>query len=380
MNHIKTYKVHLKPTRSQARRIDQWIGIGRFVYNLAKETKEYAYKSYRISITKYDMIKQLPSLKQECPWITDMDSQALQAVVERLYTSFDKFYQGGGYPKWAKKGEYKSFLCKKGAITVDQRLKLPKLGNIRFKDTFGLNSDLPIRTVSIKKEFGRYFACITTLHTPICKPECKNMIGIDLGVHHLITTSEGVHIDPSIRYMEYAAHLRVLQRKLSRQKRFGNNWKKTSKQVARLQSKVSNIRRDHLHKATTTIINENQVMVVEDLKVKNMSRSSKGTQEAPGKNVKSKSGLNRSILNSSFGNLISLLDYKASWYGRELILVDPKYTSQTCNNCGMRSPKSRNKTKYKCVHCGHSDHADVNAAKNILEKGILHGRERKAVA
>ena len=111
-----------------------------------------------------------------------------------------------------------------------------------------------------------------------------------------------------------------------------------------------------------------------------MSTSAKGTIEEPGQNVKAKSGLNRSILNSSFGMLKTMMSYKADWYGRTLVEIDPKYTSQTCNCCGAVDKKNRKLELFLCITCGHKDHADVNAAKNILEKGILHKPKRKALA
>jgi putative transposase len=350
------------------------------VYNLAKEVKDYAYAHYGVSISKYDMVKQLPELKKEYPWIADVDAQALQAVVERLYSAYDKFFSGSGYPKWAKKDRYNSFLCKKGEVLNDNRIRLPKLGAIGFKNTWGLDPSLHVRTVTIKKESGSYFACITAdYHVEKLKRVSKS-IGIDLGVHALIATSEGALISPNIRYLDYANRLRLLQRKAARQKKFGSNWKKTKGHIARLHRKITNIRNDQLHKESSRIINENQVIVLEKLKVKNMSKSAAGTIEEPGINVKAKSGLNRSILNSSLGTFKNMLSYKAEWRGRQLILVDPKYTSQTCSNCGHTDADNRKRLKFSCSSCGYKDHADINAAKNILEKGILHEPKRKAVA
>jgi putative transposase len=377
---IITHKVLIKPTRSQVRRIDQWIGTCRFVYNLAKEVKENAYKSYGVSVSKFDMIKQLPDLKKDHVWLQDVDSQAMQAVIERLYLAYDKFYSGSGYPKWAKKNEYNSFLLKKGRFIDAHSIQVPKLGVLKFKATRFIDILEKVRTVTIKKENGHYFACIVMDHEPIRYKAKNEAIGIDLGVTHLISTSTGEYIDCAIRYKDYSNRLSLLQRKLARQKRFGKNWLKTKKEIIKLHSKISNVRLDHLHKVSTRIVNENQVIVLENLKIRNMSRSAKGTLESPGKNVKAKSGLNRSILNSGMGMLRSMLIYKGNWQNREVILVDPKYTSQTCFSCGSVDLKSRNKESFVCTSCGHEAHADTNAAKNILEKGILHRRERKAVA
>ena len=379
MEHVKTFKVVLKPKRAQQARIDQWINTCRCVYNIAKEVKETAYRK-GVTLSKYDLIKMLPDLKKDYYWIKDVDSQALQAVVERLDRSYQNFFNGAGYPNWANRYNYYSFLCKKGHIISTGLLSVPKLGNISFKDTWGLNQSLKIRTVTIKREQGRYFACITA-EVHIEKLLYKNnSIGIDLGVHSLIADSNGQQTGPSIRYEGYCTKLRLLQRKLSRQVKGGSNRKKTKRQIARLHYKISSVRIDHLQKLSSSIINENQVIVMEALKVKNMSKSVRGSLEKPGVNVKAKAGLNRSILNSSFGHLRRLIAYKAEWYGRELILVDPKNTSRTCHCCGHISAKNRKGKSFRCVSCDHRDDADINAAKNILEKGILHRPQGKAVA
>lgn len=377
---MKTFKVHIRPTGSQAKRIDHWIDISRCVYNLAKEVKEYAYHSHRVSISKFDMIKQLPGLKNANPWLKDMDSQALQAVIERLYNAYDRFFEGAGYPQWAKKGIYSSFLCKKGQIVGPGLLQLPKLGVLRFKDTWGLDGSMKIKTVTVKKEGSRYFACITAAYQPMALMERNNTIGVDMGVRYLIATSDGRKIEPSIRYTGYATKLRRLQRKLARQKKFGANWKKTKYQIGKLHIKVANTRKDHLHKVSTRLINENQVIIIEDLKLKNATRSAKGTRETPGTNVKAKSGLNRSMLNAGLGMLTNMLKYKAEWYGREVIQVDPKYTSQMCHACGHVEKQNRHGERFVCKSCGHQAHADINAAKNIWEKGVLPDHQRKAVA
>ena len=377
MKKIVTYKFHLKPTTSQCKRIDRWIGACRYVYNLAKETKEYAYQSQGISLGKFDLIKQLPPLK-DIEWIKDVDAQALQNVMKRLDLSYQKFFDGAGYPKWANKYKYNSFTQSKGRIFDAGILNVPKLGNIKFKDTRGLSQLTKIKTVTIKKEGNRYFASIVCEVNIKPKKQADSVIGIDMGVSNFYATSEGELHDAPMFYKENKKKLRILQRKLARQKKFGSNWNKTKKQIQKLHTKIANSRKDYQQKISTNLINENQVIVIEDLKVKNMTKSAKGNAEEPGKMVKQKSGLNRSILDNAFSSFFTMLEYKADWYGREVIRVNPAYTSQTCNSCGEVSKESRKKQKFKCTSCGHTDNADINAAKNILEKGYLHSRQRRA--
>lgn len=176
------------------------------------------------------------------------------------------------------------------------------------------------------------------------------------------------------------AHLRVEQRSLARKKKFGSNWYKQKQRVEKLHLSVKRSRKDQLHKLSTQLIDNYGVLVLEDLKLKNMTRSAKGSIEEPGKQVKAKSGLNRSILDAGMGMFGTMLEYKAEWYGRTLVKVDTKYTSQECNACGHVDKESRKREKFKCTSCGHEAHADLNAAKNILARASASGSKRKAAA
>lgn len=373
MTKVVTYKFLLMPTTAQKKRIDRWVGACRYVYNLAKETKEEAYRK-GVRLSKFDLHKQLPDLK-DIEWIKDVDAQALQDVVDRLDLSYQKFFKGAGYPKWAKKGQYNSFRFKKGRIVESGIVNVPKLGNIRFKDTRGLDHTAVVKNVIVKSEGGRYYASIVMEREFDLLPASPNVIGVDMGVAHFATTSDGEFVDAPMFFKESSSQLRILQRKLERQKKFGANWKKTKAQVTKLHRKVANQRKDYLQKISTKMISENQAIIVEDLKIKNM------TARAKEKNVKAKSGLNRSMLDMGVYSFFEMLEYKADWYGREVVKVDPKYTSQTCNSCGHVSKDNRkSQSRFVCEKCGHKSNADVNAAQNILEKGVLHIRQREAVA
>ena len=178
---------------------------------------------------------------------------------------------------------------------------------------------------------------------------------------------------PSQTLQQTIAHqlkLARLQRKLAKKTKFSNNWRKIKQKIARVHTKIANIRKDFLHKLSTTISKNHAMVAVEDLKVSNMSRSVKGTIDKPGSNVKSKSGLNKSIPDQGWSMFVDMLEYKLDWNGGILVKVDPKYTSQQCPECQHTSKENRQtQSHFECVSCGYSNNADKVGAINILERG-----------
>jgi putative transposase len=185
------------------------------------------------------------------------------------------------------------------------------------------------------------------------------------------TLSDGNDIKPLNIFRKYEAKTVKLSRHLSRKVRYLNNWKKLKAKLSKHHSKIANVRKDFLHKATTKIANTYQAVVMEDLKVSNMSSSAKGAVDNPGRNVKAKSGLNKSILDQGWYEFKRQLEYKLKWRNGKLIQIDPKYTSQTCSKCGYIHKENRkSQAIFECLACGYKDNADVNAAKNILRVGL----------
>ncbi|MBU6149720.1 MAG: transposase [Verrucomicrobia bacterium] len=197
-----------------------------------------------------------------------------------------------------------------------------------------------------------------------------SMVGIDLGIGHFATLSNGEHISALNRLKKHTNALKRSQRKLSRKKKGRQNCKKHCKKLARKHKKIRNCRKDLLRKASITFSKNEAILVVEKLKIANMSGSAKRNKKEPGRNLKAKAGVNRSILDQGWGELLQYLSYKQKERGGHLIFVDPRYTSQTCNRCGYVDTANRtSQATFKCQSCGHEDHADVNAAKNILAAG-----------
>ena len=380
MEIVKTYKYKLRPTAKQGAIIDQWIHTCRAVYNIALETKIHSWQVYNFSYSKFDLIKQLPELKRDFPWIGQVHSQSLQDVIERMDLAYQFFFKGGGFPKWAARERYRSFAFKQGVHIEGRFVRLPKLGRIKFFKSRQIEGEIK-RTMIIREADG-YYACFTCKldHENQVVPTCRKQVGLDLGVAHFVASSDGLLSDPHQQLKAQLRKLRIEQRSLARKKKFGRNWRKQKERINKLHQKIRRKRSDQQHKLSTMLINEYGRIAVEDLRLRNMTRSAKGTIAEPGNQVKAKSGLNRSILDAGMGSFVNMLEYKADWYGRELVKVDPKYSSQKCSKCGEIDKANRKRGKFFCTSCGHDDHADVNAAKNILARAMASGSKRKALA
>ena len=364
----KTFKYKLKPTRAQVETFEQWIGVCRMIYNLAKETREYAWKAYGVSLSKFDLMKQVTEIRAEYDWISAVPQAATEDTIVRLDTAYQNFFSGRAhYPDWAKKGKYRSFTLRRSLKIEYGRIRLPKVGWVRFfKDRMPSGQ---VKTATVIRQLDGWYVSVVAEAEAYHYPASAHAIGIDMGVASLVTTSDGDFYENPRHFEALQRKLRVEQRSLARKKKGGSNWLKQKKRVSILHQKIARMRTDYLHKLSTRLIRDNQAIVIEDLKVANMSRSAKGSIEEPGKNVAAKSGLNRSIMDAGWGMFRTMLEYKARWYGRTLITVDAAYTSQTCSSCGHVSKDNRKtQAAFTCQACGYENHADVNAAINILNR------------
>ena len=374
---IRTYKRKLILTKEQSNRISSWVGACRVVYNLGMEIKQASYKSTGKSVSKYDLLNQLPDLKKDFDWIADVPSQTLQGAVERLDRSYQNFFRnfkkGGGYPKFASKKTFKSILLK--SISVNGNFaSIPKIGSLKmFKDSEIKGKP---RTAQIIIEPTGFFICIQCEHVPVKFVSENQAIGIDMGIAHFCIDSNGNFFANPKHFQSHERLLRIANRSLARKKRGSNRWTRQAKKLSRLHHTIANVRKDFLHKESTRIAKQNSIVYLEKLKIKNMSKSAKGTAEEHGKNVAAKSGLNRSILDCGWGNFGMMLEYKTA-----VVKVNPKYTSQICSYCGHKDAQSRiSQSEFKCTSCSNTSNADVNSAKNILSRGTALYRQREALA
>ena len=362
-----TYKRKLKMTRQQQQRVDSWIGACRYVYNLALETRIEAWKKQK-SIGKYELMKQLPPLK-EVDWIADVPSQSLQNVIERLDVAYQKFFSGGGFPRWAAKHRYSSILFK--SVQVEgNTITLPKLGAVRtFKDRFVHGTP---KTATVIREHDGYYICITTRigQYPIRLASESQAVGLDIGIAHFCVSSSGKYTANPRHFAKYERQLRIANRSLARKKKYSANWYKQKANLTCLHAKIGRVRKDFLHQQSWQVVRDNGLIAVEDLKVKNMVRRRGAAPR-----------LAKHISDAGWAMFRNQLAYKSDWHGRTLVSVDPKYTSQTCSECGHKEKDNRlSQAKFVCLSCRVEQNADVNAAKNILARALASVSQREALA
>jgi len=356
----KAFKFRIYPTKEQEILINKSIGCTRFVYNYFLDiTNKDGYKSY----AKYN--KMLTSLKIEKPFLKEVDKFALQNSLRNLDDAFKRFFKGqNGKPTFkSKKHARKSYRTNftNGNIEVGESyIKLPKLKKVKAKIHRQIEGKILNVTIS-KTPSGKYFASIC------CEVENKaknilssntKLIGVDLGIKDYLITSEGEKT-PNPKFLDKYYRLLVkAQRKLSRMEVGSNNFKKQSKKVAKIHEKIANSRRDFLHKLSLKLVSENQTIVAEGLKVKNMLKNPR---------------LARHISDAAWGMFTNMLEYKANWYGRNFIKANTFFpSSQKCSSCGAINPKvkSLHIRKWECPHCNTPHDRDINAAINLKNEGI----------
>ena len=250
----------------------------------------------------------------------------------------------------------------------NNRIQLPKIGWVRYRNSRKVLGE--IRSVTVSQSAGQWHVSVNTLRQVEPPRHASTaVVGIDWGVAQFITPSEGRPVDRLSPFKKFLPKLKTLQRRLARKQKFSNNWKKAK--VTQLYQRIANTRKHFLHKVSSDISKNHAVVMVEDLQVKNMSASAAGTREQPGRRVKAKSGLNRSILDASPFELRRQLEYKTRWRGGMLVAVPPMNTSRQCPECGHTSGDNRKRqAQFACLECGFSANADWVAAMNIKEAGL----------
>lgn len=364
------------PNGEQQRAMRRFAGSCRFVYNKAlamqKENREAGNKF----IGYVPMAANLPIWKRETgqEWLKDAPSQALQHALKDLEKAYKNYFaKRANFPRFKRKGSGDSFRYPEPKqINLDQdnsRIFLPKLGWLRYRNSRKVLGE--VRNATVSQSGGKWFVSIQTereIEPPL--PTATSAIGIDVGIARFATMSDENYIAPLNSFKQHQQRLARYQRRMSRKVKFSNNWKKAKANVQKIHTGIANARKDFLHKTTTTISQNHALVCIEDLQVRNMSRSSRGSNEQPGKRVKQKSGLNRAILDQGWGEFRRQLDYKVSWNGGILLAVPPHNTSRTCPCCGHVSKDNRQtQAKFLCVDCGYENHADVVGAINVLERG-----------
>ncbi len=318
------------------------------------------------------MTTRLPAWKQEFAWLKETPSQSLQQSLKDLERAFKNFFEKrADFPRFKKRGSGEGFRFPQG-FEIDQgnsRIKLPKLGQMRYRNSRDILGTA--KNITISQTGGKWFASIQTeREVEQSMSTATSAIGIDMGIVRFATLSDGSFIAPLGSFKKHETRLHRYQRKMSRKVKNSRNWLKAKRKVQKIHTRIGNARKDFLHKKTSDLSKNHAMVAIEDLQVRNMSRSSKGSAEAPGKNAAAKSGLNKAILDQGWFEFRRQLEYKLNWNGGILIPVPAHHTSQTCPACGHIAQENRQtQARFACVDCGYQNHADGVGAMNVLARG-----------
>jgi len=374
----KAFKFRLKPTVEQAQRLHEFAGSTRFLWNkvLALNLHRLQQKQPILYYQELDFWSKLWKQSEEYGFLRNCPAHLLQQKLRDLERAFkdyfDKKQPNKRLPKLKKRGINDSFrFPEPKQIKLEYRhITLPKVGRIRFYRSGEIVGD--IKNVTVSRQAGHwYFSVQVDCELPSSVSTLSTQpIGLDLGVKQFVTTSTGEHQSPINSFRQHEKQLGQLQRRLSRKKRFSSNWKRQRRKITQLHQKIANSRRDFQHKLSTKLCKNHAMIVVEALKIKNMSKSASGDLEHPGSRVAAKSGLSKSILDQGWYEFKRQLDYKSYWRGGLVVEVSPQYTSQRCSNCQQVDARNRQtQERFVCLNCHNEMNADVNAAKNILAAG-----------
>lgn len=386
MKRLQSYKYRLNLPDGAATRLSQYAGCARLVWNLALVAGGLNYTNFRKTCAM------LPIWKEKFAFLRDADAVSLQQSLrdlERAWKNFHDFPDDFNRPVYKKRQSHSSFriVGKPARKTLQGKVWLPKFGWLAYRNSRPWCGK--VTNVTFSRRANRWYVSILC-EREVADPAKRqdNCVGIDVGIARYATLSTGEWAPSIFAYRRARRKLAKLARKLARAKKGSKRRIKTKMRLAACHAQIANKRAAHAHQVSSLIVKKHGRVKMEDLRLSNMMKSAKGTVENPGKNVAQKAGLNRHLADQGLRQFRTFLKYKLAWSGGILETVPAHYTSQTCHACKHVARENRvTQADFACVACGHTDHADVNAAKNIRDtavgtiavKALLRRRQKAAV-
>jgi putative transposase len=354
------FRFAIEPSPEQEKRLFYLFYLCRNLYNIALEQRIRHYKETGKCLSYYDQQKQLPSFKVEHPEYRHVPSQSLQDVLRRLDQAYVSFFEKrAGFPRIKDKFRFRSITipqCEaKRNFGTAGFIYIPKIGRIRMHAHQDFDP-ASVKIINVKHHNGKWHVNLT-VEASIQAPQAdlKRAVGVDMGLHDLAVTSDGAHHDNPRWVHQSEKRLKKLQRKLSKKKKGSQNHNRAKMKLQYLHDRITNQRKDFLHKLSYRLMQAYDLVCIEDLSVQEMMKNHQ---------------LAKSIANSSWYRLANYLDYKSLRYGKRLVKFSPENTTQDCSGCGRYVWKSLSERAHHCPGCGLTLDRDENAARNILKRGL----------
>lgn len=375
----RTFRYRLYPTQRQQAALGEMLADHCDLYNAALQERRDAYRTRKLTVRYGEQSAQLKAIRADDPQHARWSFTSQQQTLRRLDRAFKAFFarikrgDTPGYPRFRSKRRFDTatFIDGDGGTWLEDqaRVRMQGIGHVKVKLHRPVRGT--VKQFSVTRQGKRWFVNVICVDIPQqVRPRTGAIVGLDRGITHLVADSDGGFVANPRHLQQSADRLSTAQQSLARKERGSNRRRKAAQRVARLHRKVADSRRDYLHKVSRRLVDTYDMIVLEDLRITNMTRSARGTIESPGRNVAAKAGLNRSINDAGWGVVQDMLEYKAEEAGVEVVLVNPRNTSRTCHQCGHAAAENRKREAFLCGKCGHSAHADTNAARNILRLGL----------
>lgn len=382
----RLWKIRLYPSPAQETLLVNTLAICCDLYNATLQERRDAYRLSKKSLSLAEQCRELTQTRADLPWVAGGYQEAQANVLRRVNLAFAAFFrrckagEKPGYPRFKSKWRYNSVTFPHGdrciaANREAREITVPRVGTMRYRDLRGVPDTFT--QVAISRCNGRWYACFETVIEPSLLPDCEREVGVDVGIANLAALSTGALIANPRHAARERQRMLAVERSIANATKRSKRQRKLYARRARKAERIANQRRDAQHKLANALVRDYGLIVFENLSIGNMTRSAKGTVDEPGTNVGAKRGLNREILGCAWSQLITITSYKAAEAGRHVALVSARNTSRTCHACGHCSATNRrSQAVFVCEACGRSEHADINAARNILAR--FTGGERRA--